>query len=144
MEFQNDRSGHRVSEPSSRSFAREIFRGSEDAESKATSLKEAHEQPAGARSFEGAIDYALSELPRNEAAAPGVSALRVLQGAGGCRYVSVRFRVLEELWNDATRVKTPEGSAKFEKRSSKTDGENIAHNACANRKEYERASLCRS
>lgn len=41
----------------------EIFRGSEDAESKATSLKEAHEQPAGARSFEGAVCYALSELP---------------------------------------------------------------------------------
>jgi len=53
-------------------------RRSRNAESKATSLKKAHEHPSGARSFESTDDYELSELPRAETSASRVPALWLL------------------------------------------------------------------
>lgn len=53
-------------------------RRSRNAESKETSLKEAHKYPESARSFESAVDYELSELPRAEASASRVPALWLL------------------------------------------------------------------
>src|SRR5260221_6854768 len=54
---------------------------------KTTAFEETDQHPPRARFFDQARDRGMSALPRNEAAAPGVSALQLLQGPRGARQV---------------------------------------------------------